>query len=73
MLKTDFIERAQSKWDSPILFVRKKDESNHFCVKYGTLDALTIRDSYLIPPMDKYFDWLGEPSPFSTLEGDSKK
>lgn len=67
MLSQKFIEFGQTEWPASIVFTPKKNGTVHFCVDYQKLNAITKRDSYPIPHMDKCMDSLGEAAIFSTL------
>ena len=72
MLKAGVIEPAESEWASPVVLVPKSDGSLRFCVDYRRLNALTVRDSFPLPRMDKYVDSLGDANVFTTLDCDKR-
>ena len=45
-LSKGFIRASSSSCASPIIFVKKKDESLHICVDYRALNDITIKDRY---------------------------
>ena len=47
MLRAGVIEPTSAEWESPVVFVPKKDGTMPFCVDYCKLNAVTVRDSYL--------------------------
>jgi len=52
-LKKKFIILSKASFASSILFVKKKDNSFHFCVNYRKLNALIKRDHYSILLIDE--------------------
>ena len=68
MLKKGVIEPSSSPWKSPIVLVKKKDGSTHFCVDYRKLNEVTVKDSYPLPRIDDCLDVLAGCRWFSTLD-----
>lgn len=58
LLELGVIERANSPWASPIVMVRKKDDSYRFCIDYRKLNAVTKKDSYPLPYISSILDRL---------------
>jgi hypothetical protein len=50
------------------LFVKKKDESRRLCVDYRPLNAVTIKNKYLLPHIDVLFDQLVGATVFSKID-----
>lgn len=71
MLQKGIIEPAQSKWSSPVMLVPNPDRSWRFCIDYRLLNAITIRDTYLVSKINDCVESLGEPSLFSTVDKNS--
>ncbi|GJR29702.1 putative reverse transcriptase domain-containing protein [Tanacetum coccineum] len=53
-----FIRPSSSPWGSPVLFVKKKDESFRICIDYRELNKLTVKNRYPLPRIDDLFDQL---------------
>jgi hypothetical protein len=53
---------------SPALFVKKKDGSLRMCVDYRPLNAVTIKNKYLLPRIDVLFDQLAGAQVFSKID-----
>ena len=65
MLTSKVIEHSKSPWASPIVLVRKKDNSLRFCVDYRKLNTVTHKDAYPLPRID---DTLAGSKWFSALD-----
>lgn len=72
MLNENVIKPARTKWTSLIVLAPKKDGSLQFRVSYQKLNAVTKRDSYPIPRLDKCIDSLGDVTVFSALDTNSE-
>ncbi|MBW0580042.1 hypothetical protein O181_119757 [Austropuccinia psidii MF-1] len=48
-----FIWPSSSSTGAPVLFVKKKDCGLCLCVDYHKLNAVTWKDTYLVPPMNQ--------------------
>lgn len=53
MLKEEVVEPVTAELASRIVFAPKKDGSLVFCVDYQKLNAVTVRNSYILWRMDK--------------------
>jgi hypothetical protein len=69
LLKKGFIWPSKSKWGCPALFVKKKKEGTlRMCVDYRPLNAVTIKNKYLLPHIDLLFDQLAKARVFSKID-----
>ncbi|GBN58215.1 Retrovirus-related Pol polyprotein from transposon 297 [Araneus ventricosus] len=68
MVDNGIIEESPGPWASPIVLVKKKEESTRFCFDYRKLNAITIKDSYPLPRIDDTLDALNGSQWFSTLD-----
>jgi hypothetical protein len=68
LLDKGYIRPSSSPWGSPALFVKKKDGSLRMCVDYHPLNAVTIKNKYLLPCIDVLFDELAGAKVFSKID-----
>ena len=68
MQRNNVIQPSHSPWASPIVLVRKKDNTLSFCVDYRALNEVTKLDKFPIPRINDLLDQLGEACYFSTLD-----
>jgi hypothetical protein len=61
------IRLSSSPWGCPALFVSKKDKELHLCVDYRPLNAVTIKNKYLLPLINILFDQLAGAQVFSKI------
>ena len=68
MVEQGVVRPSSSPWSSPIVMVRKKDGSWHFCIDYHKLNSVTRQDAYPLPRIDATLDSLAGSSYFTTLD-----
>ncbi len=68
MFNKNFIRKSKSSYSSPVVCVRKKDQSLRLYVDYRALNAKTVPDRHPIPRIQESLDNLGGNVWFSVLD-----
>ena len=68
LLNRNFIRKSKSPYSSPVVCVRKKDQSLRLCVDFRALNQKTISDRHLIPRIQETLDNLGGNTWFLVLD-----
>lgn len=68
MLQQGIIQKSTSAFASPVLLVKKKDQSWRFCVDYRQLNAITVKGKYHVPIIEDLLDELSGAAYFTTLD-----
>lgn len=68
LLNQGIIRKSISPYASPVVIVRKKDNSIRLCVDYRALNTKTIKDAYPLPRIEEALDVLNGAKYFSSID-----
>ena len=68
MLDKGIIVESNSPWSSPVVLVRKADNSIRFCVDYRKLNKVTKLDTFPLPKISECFQSLAGSQVFSVMD-----
>lgn len=68
MLNRGIIRPSTSPWASPIILVKKKDETDRLVVDFGRLKSVTLKDSYPFPRIEDALDAVNGTKYFSYMD-----
>ena len=67
MIDMGIVQPSNSPWSSPVVLVKKKDGSVHFCVDYRKLNQTKL-DEFPLPRINDTLDLLSSGMYFTTLD-----
>ena len=68
MLDAGVVRPSKSPWCNAVVLVRKKDGSLHFCIDFRRLNALTVKDSHLLPHICETLESLAGAAHYLTFD-----
>lgn len=68
MLNRGIIRPSTRPWASPIILVKKKDETDRLVVDFERLKSVTLKDSYPLPRIEDALDAVNGTQYFSYVD-----
>lgn len=68
LLDAGIIKESESNYASPVILVKKKNGDSRLCVDYRALNAITVKDRYLLPNIDDQVSKLAGKKYFTSLD-----
>ena len=68
MFELGVIEYSQSPYSSPVVLVKKKDNTTRFCIDFRALNKVTVFDAEPIPDVEEIFCKLSEGRFFTKID-----
>ena len=68
LINKNYIRPSVSPWGSPVLFVKKKDDTLCLCIDYRQLNRMTIKNRYSFPRINDLFDQIHVATIFSKID-----
>src|SRR5208282_746671 len=68
MVSKGLVRESSSSWGSPVLFVKKPDQTWRMCIDYRAVNRKTKKNTYPLPRIQDCIDQLGRAKFLSTID-----